>query len=102
MAAEPDDLEPKQAARIEAQHRRQASNGTSDDQSSQADDGDEDEDDDDVEEEPKLKYARLTSSLGTVYRNGDATSSFMAASDKMVRRIAVLELLPHVVQQTRC
>lgn len=48
-------------------------------------DRDEDEDDDDEEdEEPKLKYDRLTSVLGSVYRNGDATSSFVVGGDKMV------------------
>jgi hypothetical protein len=45
---------------------------------------DADEDDDEADEEPKLKYSRLTSSLGPVYRNGDATSSFLVAGDKMV------------------
>jgi hypothetical protein len=47
-------------------------------------DDDEEEEDDDADEEPKLKYSRLTSSLGPVYRNGDATSSFLVAGDKMV------------------
>jgi hypothetical protein len=46
---------------------------------------DSDEDEDDVEEEPKLKYSRLTRDLGPVYRNGDATATFMVAGDKMVR-----------------
>lgn len=41
-------------------------------------------DDDDAEDEPKLKYARLTSHLGPIYRNGDATSAFLVAGDKMV------------------
>lgn len=44
-----------------------------------------DSDDDEDEEEPKLKYARLTQHLGPVYRNGDATSAFLVAGDKMVR-----------------
>ena len=48
------------------------------------DDDDDEEEDDDADEEPKLKYSRLTSSLGPVYRNGDATSSFLVAGDKMV------------------
>jgi hypothetical protein len=51
-------------------------------------DSDQDSDDDDDEgedEEPKLKYSRLTSNLLPLYRNGDATSSFMVAGDKMVR-----------------
>jgi hypothetical protein len=60
-----------------------------DDASEEEDEEDEDEEDeddsDDEDEEPKLKYARLTSHLGAVYRNGDATSSFVVAGDKMVR-----------------
>ncbi len=47
--------------------------------------GEEEEDDEDEDEEPKLKYARLTQHLGPVYRNGDATSAFLVAGDKMVR-----------------
>lgn len=45
-----------------------------------------DEDEDDTEEEdeePKLKYARITTQLGPIYRNGDATSTFLVAGDKM-------------------
>lgn len=65
--------------------------GTSDEEEEEDDDeaeeGDEDEDDDDDDEdddEPRLKYARLTQNLGSVYRNADATSSFLVAGDKMV------------------
>lgn len=36
------------------------------------------------EEEPRLKYASLTKHLKAVYRNGDATSAFLVAGDKMV------------------
>jgi hypothetical protein len=43
-----------------------------------------DEEEDGEEDEPKLKYARLTSHLGPLYRNGDATSTFLVAGDKMV------------------
>ncbi|KAI9771443.1 MAG: Vacuolar protein sorting-associated protein 41 [Geoglossum simile] len=48
--------------------------------------GDEDDEDEEVEddEEPRLKYVRLTGSLGGVYRNGDATSSILVAGDKMI------------------
>lgn len=42
------------------------------------------EEEDEEEEEPKLKYARMTSHLGPIYRNGDATSTFLVAGDKMV------------------
>ncbi|KAI5920114.1 hypothetical protein F4810DRAFT_449034 [Camillea tinctor] len=45
---------------------------------------DEDDDDDEEEDEPKLKYARLTQHLNAVYRNGDATSAFLVAGDKMI------------------
>ncbi|KAK4141019.1 uncharacterized protein C8A04DRAFT_14425 [Dichotomopilus funicola] len=58
-----------------------------DDDAEDEDAGDNDEEDDDEEEEddePKLKYARLTPHLGPLYRNGDATSSFLVAGDKMV------------------
>lgn len=49
------------------------------------DEEDEDEEeDDDEDDEPRLKYARLTPQLNSVYRNGDATSTFLVAGDKMV------------------
>ncbi len=40
---------------------------------------------DEEDEEPRLKYASLTKHLKSVYRNGDATSTFLVAGDKMVR-----------------
>ncbi|KAF2084578.1 vacuolar assembly protein-like protein [Saccharata proteae CBS 121410] len=43
-----------------------------------------DEDEEEEDEEPKLKYDRLTGYLGSVYRGGDATSSFLVGGDKMV------------------
>lgn len=49
------------------------------------DDDDDDDSEEDEDEEPRLKYAYLTKHLGAVYRNGDATSAFLAAGDKMVR-----------------
>lgn len=60
---------------------------------SEDNDGDEDEEDEDEEdkddeeeddEEPRLKYAYLTKHMNSVYRNGDATSSFTTGGDKMV------------------
>src|SRR5277367_1699818 len=44
----------------------------------------EEEDEEEEDDEPKLKYARMTGYLGPVYRNGDATSAFLVAGDKMV------------------
>lgn len=42
------------------------------------------EDEDEDDEEPRLKYASMTKHLTSVYRNGDATSAFLVAGDKMV------------------
>jgi hypothetical protein len=50
------------------------------------DDDDEEEEEEGEDEEPKLKYARLTAHLLSVYRNGDMTSAFLVAGDKMVSR----------------
>ena len=44
----------------------------------------EESEEDEEEDEPKLKYAKLTGSLTSVYRNGDSTSAFTVAGDKMV------------------
>lgn len=46
--------------------------------------GEEEDEEDDDEEEPRLKYAPLTKNLGSVYRDGDATSAFLVAGDKMI------------------
>lgn len=54
--------------------------------------GEEEEDDDEEEEEPHLKYSHLTKQLGSAYRNGDATSTFLAAGDKMVCILSPLTL----------
>ncbi|KKY15515.1 putative vacuolar assembly [Phaeomoniella chlamydospora] len=43
-----------------------------------------DNEEEEQEEEPRLKYAPLTKSLTSVYRNGDASSSFIVGGDKMV------------------
>lgn len=60
---------------------------------------DDDEDDSDEEdEEPRLKYARLTTNLGGLYRNGDATSAFLVAGDKMVgthENVSLLNSIPY-------
>lgn len=55
-----------------------------DDDDDEVDEDEEEEEDEEEDEEPKLKYARLTPHLGAVYRNGDATSSFLVAGDKMI------------------
>ena len=59
--------------------------GEEEEDEDEEDDNDDDDDDDDEEdEEPKFKYARLTPHLSSVYRNGNSTSSFLVAGDKMV------------------
>lgn len=47
-------------------------------------DDEEEEEEDDGEDEPRLNYTSLTKYLRTLYRNGDATSAFLVAGDKMV------------------
>jgi WD40 repeat protein len=46
--------------------------------------GDDESEDEEEEEEPRLKYATLTRNVSTIYRNGDATSAFHVAGDKMI------------------
>lgn len=58
--------------------------GSDDGDEAEGNESDEEEEDEEEDEEPKLKYARLTQHLNPVYRNGDATSSFLVAGDKMV------------------
>lgn len=55
-----------------------------------AEEQEEEEDSDEDDEEPRLKYAYLTKHLGSVYRNGDATSTFLVAGDKMVSPVIEL------------
>ncbi|WZH46220.1 uncharacterized protein QYS62_007292 [Fusarium acuminatum] len=64
-----------------------------DEDDEEEDDEEDDEEEDDDDEEPKLKYARLTQHLNGVYRNGDATSAFLVAGDKMVSLLS-----QHIVQ----
>ena len=46
--------------------------------------GEDGSEEDEENEEPRLKYASLTKELRPVYKNGDATSAFIVAGDKMV------------------
>lgn len=79
MAADPTDDDQQAVTRGAAGNGRDAAQHVNNHSTE-----DDDDEDDDADEEPKLKYSRLTSSLGPVYRNGDATSSFLVAGDKMV------------------
>lgn len=75
-----------------SQHRRHKQEH--DDSDASDNDGEveeeEEESDEDEDEEPRLKYAYLTKHLKSIYRNGDATSCFMAAGDKMVRSLLTI------------
>ena len=52
--------------------------------STQEADQEEEDEEEDEEEEPRLEYTSMTKKLTSVYRNGDATSAFLVAGDKMV------------------
>ena len=59
--------------------------GDDEDRENSTDSGSDDAaEEEEEEDEPKLKYMTLTKSLGPIYRNGDATSAFLVAGDKMV------------------
>lgn len=97
-AGTPDDAPPSSSHSVTmAEHepgaavRLSTKNSDNSDEDEDDDEGDEDEEEDDEDEEdeeedeePRLKYARLTQNIGPVYRNGDATSAFLVAGDKMV------------------
>lgn len=76
MAAEKTSNEPEEDDKTPA-HRQNGADGGQTASSAQ-------EEDEDEEEEPRLKYASLTKSLSPLYRNGDASSAFIVAGDKMV------------------
>lgn len=50
----------------------------------EVEDDEEQEEEEDEDEEPKLKYDKLTGKLAGTYRNGDSTSCFTVAGNKMV------------------
>ncbi|KAF2641393.1 hypothetical protein P280DRAFT_469016 [Massarina eburnea CBS 473.64] len=78
---------PRRQHEHEHEHGHEAGNSTQsagrDEEEEEEEEGEGEESDGD-DEEPKLKYTRLTSSLGPMYRNGDSTSTFMVAGDKMI------------------
>lgn len=72
-------------ANVAAQRAADEDDGGSHDEGDDNSQDDEEEDDEEEDdEEPRLKYAYLTKHLNPVYRNRDATSSFVTAGDKMV------------------
>ncbi|KAK5014476.1 hypothetical protein LTR16_003228, partial [Cryomyces antarcticus] len=84
MAAELPEKEEERSAEAGPKTPIKQHHPTNTEQDTSEDHGTEDEEDgEDEDDEPKLKYTRLTGSLGSVYRNGDATSSFVVGGDKM-------------------
>jgi vacuolar protein sorting-associated protein 41 len=81
MAAKTEDQDEGQDRSVDKPASRAAD--TVDDDETE-DDAEEEDEEDEEDDEPKLKYARLTGHLAPVYRNGDATSAFLVAGDKMV------------------
>lgn len=81
MAAESEDQEEGHETSVDESASHEADTVDEDETEGRDSDAEEEEEEDD---EPKLKYARMTGYLGPVYRNGDATSAFIVAGDKMV------------------
>jgi hypothetical protein len=84
MAADATENAPRTPPRDQSRLEKVDSQGK-DSVEDDSDDDEEEGEDEGEDEEPKLKYSRLTSNLLPLYRNGDATSTFMVAGDKMVR-----------------
>lgn len=97
MADESTDQGDTKNAKGKEESREGTSTVDDDDMAEESEEESDDEEED--EDEPKLKYARLTSHLAPVYRNGDATSCFMVAGDKMVGS-ARIGILGHAEQRT--
>jgi hypothetical protein len=82
MTAESEDQEEGHEASVDESTSHEADTADGDEVDGRESDAEEEEDEED--DEPKLKYARMTGHLAPVYRNGDATSAFLVAGDKMV------------------
>ena len=82
MASEAEDADKEDG--VDGKEPGSASNGRPGKENGEEDVASEEDEED---EEPRLKYASLTKHLKPVYRNGDATSAFLVAGDKMVSEI---------------
>ena len=83
-AAEDDGGGDHEAGNKEEENEEEVGEDEEDDDDEEEEEEEEEEDDEDDDDEPRLKYARLTPQLTSIYRNGDATSTFLVAGDKMV------------------
>lgn len=81
--------ESRQTTTVDEQSKAKSEQGSN---ASSSSDDDDDEEYDDDDDEPRLNYARMTQNLASVYRNGDATSAFLVAGDKMVWKQAYYDI----------
>ena len=104
MAAEPEDQEEVHEASVDESPSHKAE--IMHDDETEGGESDVEEEQEEEDDEPKLKYARMTGYLASVYRNGDATSAFLVAGDKMVcrqslerqrRRLTIYSSLAHTM-----
>ncbi|KAJ9651013.1 Vacuolar protein sorting-associated protein 41 [Neophaeococcomyces mojaviensis] len=79
-----EDEQPTAAQENKEESEEEKGDGDGEKEEDHDDDDDDEEEEEEEEEEPRLKYAPLTKNLGMVYRNGDATSTFMVSGDKMI------------------
>lgn len=75
------------SAPVDSQNGTVSGNTTAEDSGRQyQNESDDESEEEEEEDEPRLKYGSLTKSVGALYRNGDATSTFLLSGDKMVFR----------------
>ena len=86
MAAGDGSPEPDDDEKLETQPSNATKPPAATRETDESDDHEDDDEEEEEEEEPRLKYATLTKNVNPIYRNGDATSTFLVAGDKMVSR----------------
>lgn len=84
MAAESEDQEEGKDQGVDESMSHREDTVDEDETEGRVSDAEEEDEEEEEDDEPKLKYARMTGYLGPVYRNGDATSAFLVAGDKIV------------------
>ncbi|EFW20285.1 Vacuolar protein sorting-associated protein 41 [Coccidioides posadasii str. Silveira] len=85
-ASSPSSSARERQAEQDNNHRSEEEYDDDDDEEEEEEEEEDEEESDgeDEDEEPRLKYVSFTKSIGPVYRNGDATSSFLVGGDKMI------------------
>ncbi|KMU79652.1 VPS41 protein [Coccidioides immitis RMSCC 3703] len=83
-ASSPSSSARERQAEQDNNHRSEEEYDDDDDEEEEEEEDEEESDGEDEDEEPRLKYVSFTKSISPVYRNGDATSSFLVGGDKMI------------------